>query len=125
MTKVSVRLCATPRTAAYQAPLSKGFSRQDYWSGLPYPSPGYLPDPGIEPESVMSLALAADSLSLMRPGKPRCSKYSALSRSYRNKAKSRMPLLLFIYWLVCFFACLFIYQSGFCVHVLKFINIFC
>ena len=42
---------ATPWTVAYQAPPSMGFSRQEYWSGLPFPSPGYLPDPGIEPGS--------------------------------------------------------------------------
>ena len=46
-----VRLFATPRTVAHQAPLSMGFSRQEYWSGLPFPSPGDLPDPGIEPRS--------------------------------------------------------------------------
>ena len=40
---------ATPRTVACQAPLSMGFSRQEYWSGLPFPSPGDLPDPGMEP----------------------------------------------------------------------------
>ena len=40
---------ATPRTVAHQAPLSMGFSRQEYWSGLPFPSPGDLPDPGMEP----------------------------------------------------------------------------
>ena len=40
-----VRLFATPWTAAYQAPLSMGFSRQEYWSGLPFPSPGHLPNP--------------------------------------------------------------------------------
>ena len=43
-----VRLLATPWTAAYQAPLSVGFSTQEYWSGLPFPIPGDLPDPGIE-----------------------------------------------------------------------------
>ena len=43
-----VRLFATLWTEAYQAPLSMGFSRQEYWSGLPFPSPGDLPDPGIE-----------------------------------------------------------------------------
>ena len=52
-------LFATPRTAALQALLSMGFSRQDYWSGLPFPSPEDLPDPGIEP---WSPALQADSL---------------------------------------------------------------
>ena len=46
-----VRLFATPWTVTYQAPLSMEFSRQEYWSGLPFPSPGDLPDPGIEPRS--------------------------------------------------------------------------
>ena len=46
-----VRLFVTPWTAAYQVPPSMGFSRQEYWSGLPFPSPGDLPDPGIEPMS--------------------------------------------------------------------------
>ena len=41
----------TPWTVAYQAPLSMGFSRQEYWSGLPFPSPGDLPNPGIKPGS--------------------------------------------------------------------------
>ena len=41
----------TPWTVAYQAPSSMGFSRQEHWSGLPFPSPGDLPDPGIEPGS--------------------------------------------------------------------------
>ena len=53
-----VRLFATPWTAALQAPLSMGFSRQEYWSGLPCPPPGDLPHPGIEPASLMSPALA-------------------------------------------------------------------
>ena len=46
-----VRLFETLWTVAPQAPLSMGFSRQEYWSGLPFPSPGDLPDPGIEPRS--------------------------------------------------------------------------
>ena len=49
----------TPWTVACQTPLSMGFSRQEYWSGLPFPSPGDLPDPGIEPGAP---ALQADSL---------------------------------------------------------------
>ena len=53
-----VGLFATPRTVAYQAPLSMGVSRQEYWSGLPCPPPGDLPNPGIKPESLISLALA-------------------------------------------------------------------
>ena len=55
-----VRLFATLWTVAYQAPPSMGFSRQEYWSGLPFPSPGDLPDPGIEP---WSPALRADALT--------------------------------------------------------------
>ena len=51
----------TPWTIAHQAPLPTGFPRQEYWSGLPFPSPGDLPDPGIKP---MSPALQADSLLL-------------------------------------------------------------
>jgi len=46
-----VQLFANPWTIAYQAPLSMGFSRQEYWSELPFPSPGDLPDPGIKPRS--------------------------------------------------------------------------
>ena len=62
-----VPLFATPWTVAYQAPPSMGFSRQECWSGLPFPSPGNLPDPGIEPRSPM---LQADALLSEPPGKP-------------------------------------------------------
>ena len=52
-----VRFFVTPWTVAHQAPLSMGFSRQDYWSGLPFPSPGDLPSPGVKPISLVSPAL--------------------------------------------------------------------
>ena len=64
------QLCPTlcdPMTATHQAPLSLGFSRQEYWSGLPCPPPGDLPNPGIEPRS---LTLQADSVLSQPPGKP-------------------------------------------------------
>ena len=61
-----VRLFATPWTVAHQAPPSMGFSRQEYWSGLPFPSPGDLPEPGIEPASP---AFQADALTFEPPGK--------------------------------------------------------
>ena len=61
-----VRLFATPWTVTYQAPLPMGFFRQDYWSGLPFPSPGDLPSPGIEPRSP---ALQADALTSEPLGK--------------------------------------------------------
>ena len=63
-----VRLFGTPWTVAYQAPPSVGFSRQEYWSGLPFPSPGDLPNPGIEPRSP---ALLADALPSEPPGEVR------------------------------------------------------
>ena len=59
-------------TVTCQAPLSMGFSRQEYWTGLPFPPPGDLPLPGIEPASLMSPALQADSLPLAPPEKPVC-----------------------------------------------------
>ena len=62
-----VQLFATPWTVALQASLSVGFSRQAYWSRLSFPSPGNLPDPGIEPRSP---ALQTDSLPSEPPGKP-------------------------------------------------------
>ena len=58
---------ATPWTVAHQAPPSMGFSKQEYWSGLPFPSPGDLPDSGIKPRSP---ALQADALPSETPGKP-------------------------------------------------------
>ena len=62
-----VQLFATPWIIAYQAPPSMGFSRQEYQNGLPFPSPGDLPDPGIESRSP---ALQADALPSEPPGKP-------------------------------------------------------
>ena len=57
---------ASPWTVAYQGPLSMEFSRQEYWSGLPFPSPGDIPDPGIEPHLLCLLPQQADSLPLPR-----------------------------------------------------------
>ena len=62
------RLFVTPWTVARQAPLSMEFSKQEYWSGLPYPSSGDLPEPGIEPGSP---ALQTDSLLFELPKKPK------------------------------------------------------
>ena len=63
-----VRLFVTSWTVAYQAPPSMGFSRQEYWSGLPFPSPGDLPDPGIEPV-FLAPALAGGFFAPGPPGK--------------------------------------------------------
>ena len=64
-----VQLLATPWTVAYQASPSVGFSRQEYWSGLPFPCPRDLPHPGIEHRST---TLQADALRSEPPGKDRC-----------------------------------------------------
>ena len=74
--KGCVRVCAQscptflqpPWTIAQQAPLSMEFPRKEYWHGLPFPSPGYLPNPRIEPTSPVSPALQADSLPLIHQG---------------------------------------------------------
>ena len=76
-----VLLSVTPWTVACQAPLSMGFSRQEYWSGLPFPSPGDLPDPGIKPGSP---SLQADALTSELPGKPKKDPLKALSVSERE-----------------------------------------
>ena len=76
-----VQLLATPWTVAHQAPPSIGFSRQEYWSGLPFPSPGDLPNPGIETSSP---TLQADTLPSEPPGKPKSikSKVHSLLKIY-------------------------------------------
>ena len=63
-----VRLFVTPWTVAHQAPPSMEFSKQEYWSGLPFPSPRDHPNPGIEPRSP---AWQADALPSEPPGKPK------------------------------------------------------
>ena len=73
-----VQLFASLWTVACQAPLSMGFSRQKYWSGLPFPLPGDLPDPGIKPESP---APQADSFPSEPPGKP-LDVYDTFKRKY-------------------------------------------
>ena len=69
-TKFCVQLYTTPWTIACQAALSMGFSRHKYWSELPCPPPGDLPDLGIEPQSLPLLHWQVGSLSVMPPGKP-------------------------------------------------------
>ena len=65
-----VRLFSTLQTVAYQDPLSLGFSRQQYWNGLPLPTPGDCPNPGIKPTSLAS-ALASRFFTTESPGKPK------------------------------------------------------
>ena len=65
-----VRLLANPWTVSHQAPLSMGFTRQEYWSGLPFPTPEDLPDPGTGPESLASPAWADRFFTNAPPGNP-------------------------------------------------------
>ena len=89
-----VQLFVTPWTVVHQAPLSMGFSRQEYWSGLPCSPPGDLPDPGIEPVSLCLLHWQAGSIQLAPLGKPNWF-------IHRN-------LNYFIYWLI-----------DWCIHLLN------
>ena len=77
-----VHLFATPWTAAHQAPLSMGVSKQEYWSGLPCPPAGELPDPGIEPASLSSPALAGGFFTTSATWEP-CTmeSYSAIKQN--------------------------------------------
>ena len=86
-----VQLFATPWTVACQAPLSMGFSRQEYWSGLPFPSPGDLTNPGIEHTSPVSPPLAGRFFTMVPPGKPHL-KESRMQK--QNKTKN--PILYHI-----------------------------
>ena len=70
-----VRLFLTPWTVACQAPLSMEFSMQEYWSGLPFPTPGDLPDAGIEPVSLGSSLLAGGFFTTVPPGNPSLAPY--------------------------------------------------
>ena len=101
-----VQLFATPWTVAHQAPLSLEFSRQEYWSGLPFPSPGDLPDPGIEPGS---LAPQADSLPSEPAGKP---KSESFSNFCINLMACHVERILKYSLFLCFLRCL-LYRNYF------------
>ena len=86
-------------TVAYQAPLSVGFSKQEYWSGLPFPSPGDLPDPGIKPGSP---ALQADALPSKPPGNVPV--YILLYFKHRSRMVrnfSSKSLLVILFYFLC------------------------
>ena len=84
-----------PWTVTHQDPLSMGFSRQEYWSGLPFPSPGDFPDPGIKPTSLVYPALTGRFFTTEPPGKPSlslthyfiwqiCTEHLPCARHWRN-----------------------------------------
>ena len=86
-----VRFFTTLWSIAHQAPLSMGFSRQEYWSRLPFPFLGDLPNPGVEPKPLYLLHCQAGSLPLVPPGKP-CNSFPELAAP---------PDLPFVYSLFC------------------------
>ena len=102
-----VRLFATPWTVAYQDPLSMGFSRQEYWSGLPFPSPGDLPNPGIKPGSP---ALQAGALSSEPPGKPIKSLYLGSNVRFLDSILVSFAFFLCVCVCVWFFFLICIYK---------------
>ena len=94
-----VHLFPTLWTVAHQAPLCMGFSRQEYWSGLPFLSPGDLPDPGMEPSSP---ALPADTLISEPPGKhegvDKIWDYLKDKTIVFRKVTKRKKSVLFLWW---------------------------
>ena len=95
LTLSRVQLFATPWTVAHQATLSMGFSRQEYWSGLPFLSSGDLPDPGINRSPV----LQADSLPPEPPGKPYI--YNIVSVSAIKQSEAVRYIYIYIYIYIC------------------------
>ena len=90
-------------TVAYQASPSMGFSRQEYWSGLPFPSPGDLPNQGIEPRSP---TLQADALSSEPPGKPLvCVIPYKLNSSKFGASRVRLPCYTLVQMLISLLRC--------------------
>ena len=97
-----VRLFAILRTVARPAPLSMGFSRQEYWSGLPCPPPGHLPDPGMEPTSPVSPALVGQLFTT--------------SGTWRNSSfKAEQYSIVYMYRTFCIHSSVDGYSS--CFHV--------
>ena len=102
-----VPLFVNPWAVAHQAPLSMGFPRQEYWSGLPFPSPGDLPDPGIEQASP---ALAGKLFTTMIPGKTNILVYytrNYMSRSsfryFINQELNQYYSLKLLFQILCFY----------------------
>ena len=104
----------TPWTVTHQDPLSLGFSRQEYWSGLPFPSPGGLPHPGIEP---LSPALAGGFFTTEQPGKYTCIYPHAIKKhvkSLAGKVKVEISFFFFSFIFISWRLITLQYCSGFC-----------
>ena len=103
-----VWLFVTQWTSAHQVPLSMGFSRQEYWSGLPCPPPGDLPDPGSNPCLLCLLNWQVGSLKLAPPGRPRIIPQEAVKMKgyiyFHNENKASKIDILFIHELLKWFS---------------------
>ena len=109
----------TPWTVAHQSPLSMEFSRQEFWSGLPFPSPEDLSNPGIKPRSP---ALWADSSLTEPPGKPSvCHSKPSLSWEFQGHTIDSTPHRLVI--IICYHCCLLIILNGGILGLRKHIQI--
>ena len=97
-----VRLFATPWVVAYQVPPSMGFSRQECWSGMPFPSPGDLPNLGIEPRSP---ALQSDALLSEPPGKPAYDQTRQHIKKQRHYFANRGPSRQTLFFPVVMYRC--------------------
>ena len=84
----SVQLFVILWTVAHQAPLPLWLSRQNYWRGLPFPTPGDLPDPGIEPVSLASPALPGRFFTTVPPGKPPCGLLLSTKRKWTTQGNT-------------------------------------
>ena len=93
-----VQLFMTPWTVAYEAPPTMRFSRQEYWSGLPFPSPGDLPNPGIEPGCP---ALQADALPSESPRKPNEEKPDEENQRKKNQTQKAMYYMISFQLSIC------------------------
>ena len=109
-----IQLCLTlcdPQTVAHQGPLSMVFSKQEYWSGLSFPSPGDLPDPGIKPGSP---ALQADSVLSELPGKPSilsCKQEQFKKNPYTSVSANQFVSFAFIILYICVHKCTHAYSE--------------
>ena len=95
---ICVQLFAIPWTVAHQAPMSRGFPRQEYYSGLPFPTPGDLPDPGIKPTSLGSPALPGRFFTTEPFGNPKPKPFLILWRTKETTDSGTMLLTVVYRW---------------------------
>ena len=100
VTQLYPTLC-NPMDCSHEAPPPMGFSRQEYWSGLPFPSPGDLPNPGIEPGSP---TLQADTLTSEPPGKPQSNSCDAMDCSLPGSSVHRTRQARILEWVAISFS---------------------